>query len=159
MKTIHPGHLEHRFCIFGCQILCITDLAIMPHHPSPTVEGRRKILNVKKPAGCQPTFATLNLDGAPPPTPSHPDVTACRKTHLECDIPEDHCDHCGRCTKLCPRHSGWQWGILRDGHCDIACPLNPTWSCHVNIVYLYFIIVSLVEGSIFCKWRCLHQLS
>ena len=30
MKTIHPGHLEHRFCIFGCQILCITDLAIMP---------------------------------------------------------------------------------------------------------------------------------
>ena len=31
MKTIHPGHLEHRFCIFGCQILCITDLAIMPH--------------------------------------------------------------------------------------------------------------------------------
>ena len=31
MKTIHPGHLEHRFCIFGCQILCIPDLAIMPH--------------------------------------------------------------------------------------------------------------------------------
>ena len=31
MKTIHPGHLEHRFSIFGCQILCITDLAIMPH--------------------------------------------------------------------------------------------------------------------------------
>ena len=30
MKIIHPGHLEHRFCIFGCQILCITDLAIMP---------------------------------------------------------------------------------------------------------------------------------
>ena len=30
MKTIHPGHLEHKFCIFGCQILCITDLAIMP---------------------------------------------------------------------------------------------------------------------------------
>ena len=30
MKTIHPGHMEHRFCIFGCQILCITDLAIMP---------------------------------------------------------------------------------------------------------------------------------
>ena len=30
MKTIHPGHLEHRFCIFGCQILCIPDLAIMP---------------------------------------------------------------------------------------------------------------------------------
>ena len=30
MKVIHPGHLEHRFCIFGCQILCITDLAIMP---------------------------------------------------------------------------------------------------------------------------------
>ena len=30
MKTIHPGHLEHRFRIFGCQILCITDLAIMP---------------------------------------------------------------------------------------------------------------------------------
>ena len=34
MKTIHPGHLEHRFCIFGCQILCITDLAIMPHWSS-----------------------------------------------------------------------------------------------------------------------------
>ena len=30
MKTIHPGRLEHRFCIFECQILCITDLAIMP---------------------------------------------------------------------------------------------------------------------------------
>ena len=30
MKTIHPGHLEHRFCIFGCQILCIPFLAIMP---------------------------------------------------------------------------------------------------------------------------------
>ena len=36
----------------------------LQHHPSPTVEGRRKILTVKKPAGCQPTFATLNLDGA-----------------------------------------------------------------------------------------------
>ena len=36
MKTIHPGHLEHRFCIFGCQILCITDLAIMhPEVPPP----------------------------------------------------------------------------------------------------------------------------
>ena len=35
MKTIHPGHLEHRFCIFGCQILCITDLAIMPPLSSP----------------------------------------------------------------------------------------------------------------------------
>ena len=49
----------------------------LQHHPSPTVEGRRKILTVKKPAGCQPSFATLNLDGAPPPTtpptPSHPD--------------------------------------------------------------------------------------
>ena len=32
----------------------------LQHHPSPTVEGRRKILTVKKPAGCQPTFATLN---------------------------------------------------------------------------------------------------
>ena len=32
--------------------------------------------------------------GAPPPTPSHPDITACRKRYLECDIPEDHCDHC-----------------------------------------------------------------
>ena len=30
MKTIHPGHLEHRFCIFECQILCIPFLAIMP---------------------------------------------------------------------------------------------------------------------------------
>ena len=29
MKTIYPRHLEKRFCIFGCQILCITDLAIM----------------------------------------------------------------------------------------------------------------------------------
>ena len=26
----------------------------------------RKILTVKKPAGCQPTFAALDLDGAPP---------------------------------------------------------------------------------------------
>ena len=32
MKTIHPAHLEHRFCIFGCQILCISDFAIMPLH-------------------------------------------------------------------------------------------------------------------------------
>ena len=32
MKIIHPGHLEHRFCMFGCQILLIADLAIMPHH-------------------------------------------------------------------------------------------------------------------------------
>ena len=39
MKTIHPGHLEHRFCIFGCQILCITYLAIMPQLPPiPAVE-------------------------------------------------------------------------------------------------------------------------
>ena len=30
MKTIHPGRLEHRFCIFECQILCIPFLAIMP---------------------------------------------------------------------------------------------------------------------------------
>ena len=37
MKTIHPGHLEHRFCIFGCQILCITDLAIMPLEYSPSL--------------------------------------------------------------------------------------------------------------------------
>ena len=45
MKTIHPGHLEHRFWIFGCQILCITDLAIMPHHqqtlPHPTIRRVR----------------------------------------------------------------------------------------------------------------------
>ena len=30
MKIIYLGHLERRFGIFGCQILCITDLAIMP---------------------------------------------------------------------------------------------------------------------------------
>ena len=30
MKIIYPGHQEYRFGIFGCQILCITDLAIMP---------------------------------------------------------------------------------------------------------------------------------
>ena len=39
MKTIHPGHLEHRFCIFGCQILCITDLAIMPLHTKYALGG------------------------------------------------------------------------------------------------------------------------
>ena len=39
MKIIHPGHLEYRFCIFGCQILCITYLAIMPQLPPiPAVE-------------------------------------------------------------------------------------------------------------------------
>ena len=30
MKIVYLGHLERRFGIFGCQILCITDLAIMP---------------------------------------------------------------------------------------------------------------------------------
>ena len=56
MKTIHPGHLEHRFYIFWCQILCITDLAIMPLQEwkfFSTQQRTRNKVNTKKSEICQ----------------------------------------------------------------------------------------------------------
>ena len=59
-------------------------------HPSPIVEGQRKILTVKKPAGCQPTFATLNLDGAPSPSPPPAPPSSMRPT--PCGYNCQNCD-------------------------------------------------------------------
>ena len=110
----------------------------LQHHPSPTVEGRRKILTVKKPAGCQPTFATLNLDGAPPPTtplttpptlshPSPPSSPPPPPLHISRQPPlcqawydHGHCKYCGRCSMLCVDHHGCyceEEGVV---HCDVC---------------------------------------
>ena len=114
----------------------------LQHHPSPTVEGRRKILTVKKPAGCQPSFATLNLDGAPPPTtppttspttpptlshPSPPSSPPPPPLHISRQPPlcqalydHGHCRHCGRCSMLCVDHHGCyceEEGVV---HCDVC---------------------------------------
>ena len=106
----------------------------LQHHPSPTVKDRRKILTVKKPSGCQP-----------PSTWTAHHLLQHFLHHLIMTAPP-----AGKHISICERKK-------------IACPLNPwrlaAWSCHANIVYLYSTIVSLVEGSMFCKWRCLHQLS
>ena len=83
----------------------------LQHHPSPTVEGRRKILTVKKPAGCQPTFATLNLDGPPPPSPPPAPPSSMRPPLCYSNCAEifgatGHCPDCGRCAFLCLDHNG-----------------------------------------------------
>ena len=120
-------------------------------HPSPIVEVQRKILTVKKPAGCQPTFATLNLDGAPPPTtplttpptlshPSPPSSPPPPPLHISRQPPlcqawydHGHCKYCGRCSMLCVDHHGCyceEEGVV---HCDVChCTkelrhLAPSW--------------------------------
>ena len=76
--------------------------------PSPTstsanVEVSRKILTVKKPAGCPPTFATLNLDGASPPSPAPPSSMWPPPCSYKCAEKRfDHCQDCGKCAILCP---------------------------------------------------------
>ena len=80
-------------------------------HPSPIVEGQRKILTVKKPAGCQPTFATLNLDGAPPPTPPPPPPPSSMQPppcSYNCAEKRffDHCLDFGKCFYLYLDHNG-----------------------------------------------------
>ena len=98
----------------------------------------RKILTVKKPAGCQPTFATLNLDGAPPPTtplttpptlshPSPPSSPPPPPLHISRQPPlcqawydHGHCKYCGRCSMLCVDHHGCyceEEGVV---HCDVC---------------------------------------
>ena len=78
-------------------------------HPSPIVEGQRKILTVKKPAGCQPTFATLNLDGAPPSNPPPPPSSSMQPPPCGYNCAEkiffDHCRDCGKCFYLFLDHT------------------------------------------------------
>ena len=83
-----------------------------PTSTSPTVKGSRKILTVKKPAGYQLTCATLNLDGASPPSPTPAPPSSLRPPPCSYSCAEkrfDHCPDCGKCAPLCLDHNALQW--------------------------------------------------
>ena len=95
-------------------------------HPSPIVEGQRKILTVGKPTGCQPTFATLNLDSAPPPTPPPPPPPSSMQPppcSYNCGEKRffDHCLDCGKCFYLYLDHNGYNcFDDVDDDFCAVC---------------------------------------
>ena len=68
--------------------------------PSPT-SGRRRVMSLGRLP--LPSFGNLNLDGNPPPSPLNNPWIPCMD---DCNIPEEHCENCHRCTVLCFEHEG-----------------------------------------------------
>ena len=77
-------------------------LHILPSPPPDS--GRRRVMSVGRPD--MPTFSSLNLDGNPPVPPSSPLINPWITCKNNCDIPDEHCEHCFKCTELCSRHQG-----------------------------------------------------
>ena len=77
-------------------------LHILPSPP--TASGRRRVMSVGRPD--MPTFSSLNLDGNPPVPPASPLINPWITCKNNCDIPDEHCEHCFKCTELCSRHQG-----------------------------------------------------
>ena len=74
--------------------------------PSPADDGRRQVITVERPAG--ESFAGLNMDGSPPSEDNQNETLACEPPACltDCNIEDDHCEHCQRCFELCKEHSG-----------------------------------------------------
>ena len=68
--------------------------------PSPS-SGRRRVMSLGRLP--MPSFGNLNLDGNPPPSPPNNPWIPCMD---DCNIPEEHCEDCHRCTVLCFEHEG-----------------------------------------------------
>ena len=68
--------------------------------PSPT-SGRRRVMSLGRLP--MPSFGNLNLDGNPPTSPLTNPWIPCMD---DCNIPEEHCEDCHRCTVLCFEHEG-----------------------------------------------------
>ena len=81
-------------------------LHILPSPPP--ASGRRRVMSVGRPD--MPTFSSLNLDGNPPVPPSSPPTSPLINPWIpcknNCDIPDEHCEHCFKCTELCSQHQG-----------------------------------------------------
>ena len=92
-----------------------------PPHPlhllpsPPPASGRRRVMSVGRPE--MPTFSYLNLDGSSSPTPSAPPSSPPPQPlcYDNCNIPEEHCETCGRCEFLCIEHSGCHCNPTPDG--------------------------------------------
>ena len=85
-------------------------LNILPS--TPTASGRRRVMSVGRPD--MPTFSSLNLDGNPPIPPSPPTISPPTSPLINpwipcmnnCNIPDEHCEHCFKCGELCSEHQG-----------------------------------------------------
>ena len=93
-------------------------LHILPSPP--TASGRRRVMSVGRPD--MPTFSSLNLDGNPPIPPSPPTISPPTSPLINpwipcmnnCDIPDEHCEHCFKCSKLCSEHQGCSCEPIRE---------------------------------------------
>ena len=100
-------------------------LHILPSPP--TASGRRRVMSVGRPD--MPTFSSLNLDGSPPVPPSSPPISPLINPWIpcmnNCDIPDEHCEHCFKCTDLCSEHQGCSCEPTRE-YRIICSPLDQT---------------------------------
>ena len=106
---------------------------VPPHRPlhilpsPPTASGRRRVMSVGRPD--MPTFSSLNLDGNPPVPPSSPPISPLINPWIpcmnNCDIPDEHCEHCFKCTDLCSEHQGCSCEPTRE-YRIICSPLDQT---------------------------------
>ena len=100
-------------------------LHILPSPP--TASGRRRVMSVGRPD--MPTFSSLNLDGNPPVPPSSPPISPLINPWIpcmnNCDIPDEHCEHCFKCTELCSEHQGCSCEPTRE-YRIICSPLDQT---------------------------------
>ena len=104
-------------------------LHILPSPP--TASGRRRVMSVGRPD--MPTFSSLNLDGNPPIPPSPPTISPPTSPLINpwipcmnnCNIPDEHCEHCFKCGKLCSEHQGCSCEPIRE-YRIVRSPLDHT---------------------------------
>ena len=99
-------HLRHLLYQEVIQVIHHNDRCKSSHHQQMMVAGRRQVITVERPAG--ESFAGLNMDGSPPSEDNQNETLACEPPACltDCNIEDDHCEHCQRCFELCKEHSG-----------------------------------------------------
>ena len=93
-------------------------LHILPSPP--TASGRRRVMSVGRPD--MPTFPSLNLDGNPPVPPSPPTISPPTSPLINpwipcmnnCDISDEHCELCFKCSELCSEYQGCSCEPIRE---------------------------------------------
>ena len=100
-------------------------LHILPSPPP--ASGRRRVMSVGRPD--MPTFSSLNLDGNPSDPPSSPLTSPLINPWIpcknNCDIPDEHCGNCFKCTELCSEHEGCSCDPTRE-YRIVPSPLDHT---------------------------------
>ena len=92
-----------------------------PPPPPPPPATARLTKVVERKASSWPTFSQLDGEGGSEESDSElerstpPSQPGC---YEECDIPNEHCDKCGKCEFLCVEHSG----------CDCDCTPDGFWN-------------------------------